>query len=376
MAGIYIHVPWCRKVCIYCDFHFSVSVRNKDALLECLLKELEIQKDYLGGEDIESVYFGGGTPSVLSYEEVNRMLSRIKALFNVVENAEITLEANPDDLSTQYLEQLGKAGINRLSIGVQSFHDDDLKWMNRRHDGNMSKQSVENSIKAGFKNISIDLIYGLPGMDAKKWHRNLITALSSGIQHISAYHMTLENKTVYASRVKRGILKKPDEAAGLKQYEMLINMAVDRGFMHYEISNFCLPGYISHHNTSYWLGKPYLGIGPSANSFNRESRQWNIRNNSKYIEEINRGDIPFSFEKLSLNDRYNEYVLTSLRTVWGADIKSIARNFGQLFRNHFEKEAGRLVSEGKLEINNNTYTISQSGKFFADGIISDLFITG
>jgi oxygen-independent coproporphyrinogen III oxidase len=374
MAGIYLHIPWCRKVCIYCDFHFTVSMRNKNELIKCMKKEMELQKEYLGGEEIDSVYFGGGTPSVLNPDELNGLLNQVKANFSVTANPEITLEANPDDMSVPYLEELNNSGINMLSIGIQSFFDDDLKWMNRRHDGRLSLSSIGNSRKAGFENISIDLIYGLPGMSLERWHKNLETAFESNVQHISAYHLTLENKTVYAYKVKKGIFKEPDEENGSVQFEMLMDMALKEGYIHYEISNFCMPGFMSRHNTSYWLRKPYIGIGPSANSYNGHSRQWNVRNNSEYIRSVNQGIIPCKSEQLSMNDRYNEYVLTSLRTVWGADIGYIRTNFGQAYQDHFLKESARFLEEGRMERRANSFVMSRSGKFFADGIISDFFI--
>jgi oxygen-independent coproporphyrinogen III oxidase len=374
MAGIYFHIPWCRKVCIYCDFHFTVSMKNKDELIKCMLSEMQIQKDYLANEPVQTIYFGGGTPSVLDPGEIRKIIDRTGTLFPVSENPEITLEANPDDMSLPYLRELRSAGINRLSIGVQSFFDDDLKWMNRRHDAEMSVKSIENSARAGFDNISIDLIYGLPGLDTEKWEKNLEIAFSTGIKHLSAYHLTLEDKTVYSHRIKKGVLREPDETMGLKQYEMVMDRAAEKGYIHYEISNFCRPEYMSRHNTSYWLQEAYLGIGPSANSYTRYSRQWNIRNNSKYIEEINRGVIPCSSETLTTVDRYNEYVLTSLRTHWGADTDKIAQEFGPACLEHFLLGSSKPLNEGKLEKSGSNYTISRKGKFFADGIISDLFL--
>jgi oxygen-independent coproporphyrinogen III oxidase len=349
-------------------------MQNKSELIKCMKKEMELQKEYLNGEEIESVYFGGGTPSVLNPDELNGLLNSIKENFRVTENPEITLEANPDDMSLPYLEELNHSGINRLSIGIQSFFDDDLNWMNRRHDSSLSLSSIGNSKKAGFGNISIDLIYGLPGMSRERWQKNLEIGFASKVQHISAYHLTLENKTVYAYKVKKGILKEPDEKNGSEQFEMLMDTALKEGFIHYEISNFCLPGFMSRHNTSYWLRKPYLGIGPSANSYNGHSRQWNIRNNSAYIKSVNQGIIPCESEQLSMNDRYNEYVLTSLRTAWGADIELIRKNFGQSYQDHFIKVSHHLLDEGKIERRSNSFVISRSGKFFADGIISDFFI--
>jgi oxygen-independent coproporphyrinogen III oxidase len=373
MAGIYFHIPWCRKVCIYCDFHFSVSMRNKSALLDCMIREMELQKDYLDDESIESVYFGGGTPSVLSPGDINRIIDHIPRFFNISNRPEVTLEANPDDMSLTYLAELKSSGINRLSIGIQSFFDDDLEWMNRRHDRNGSLNSIEFSKKAGFGNISIDLIYGLPEMSMEKWMDNLNAAFKSKVQHISAYHLTLEDKTVYSWKVKKGLLREPDETAGMEQFKMLMDLAGKEGFIHYEISNFCLPGFQSRHNSSYWQQKPYLGIGPSANSFNRTSRQWNIRNNNKYIEEISNGRVPCTNEQLGPNELYNEYILTSLRTMWGVDINRIREDFGPDLYDTFIDRSRKFLEDGRLEQNGNRITISDKAKFFADGIISDFF---
>lgn len=373
MAGIYIHIPWCRQVCVYCDFHFSVSMRNRAEMLECIAKELEMQRDYPGREPLKSVYFGGGTPSLLNARELSVILSRIRLLFNISGDAEITLEANPDDLSVTYLNDLKNIGINRLSIGVQSFFDDDLRWMNRRHDSRQAIQSIVDSKKAGFNNLNIDLIYGLPDMKIEKWNKNLDLAFESGVQHLSAYHLTLEKKTVYSYRVRKGIMREPDEEPGMEHFEFLMERAEKEGFIHYEISNFAKPGFLSVHNTSCWMQRAYLGVGPSANSFNGESRQWNVSNNGKYIEKIKEGSIPCEYEKLELKDRYNEYILTSLRTMWGLDIEKIERQFGSGFAVHCMNEAAGYIKEGKLEIDGNFLKLGRKGKFFADGIISQLF---
>ncbi len=373
MSGIYIHIPWCRKVCFYCDFHFSVSISNKDELLECLKIEIDLQRNYFANEIIESIYFGGGTPSVLKPLELRKILDKIYSTFNVSDNAEITLEGNPDDLSFSYLKDLIKIGINRLSIGVQSFFDDDLRWMNRRHDTKQSLQSILDSKEAGFNNISIDLIYGLPGLGLEKWCENIKIAFENKIQHLSAYHLTLENKTVYSYKVKKGQMKEPDEESGVIQFEMLMNMADEEGFIHYEISNFSLPSHNSIHNKSYWLQKPYLGIGPSANSFDGNTRRWNVRNNSLYIKNIRDGIISCAFEELSMKEKYNEYILTSLRTIWGIDISVIEQRFGSGLADYFRKQAFRFIKEGKLEEIGNRIRITRSAKLFSDGIISDLF---
>ena len=351
-------------------------MRNKSRLIECMLDEIELQRGYLNGATINSVYFGGGTPSVLNPDELHAILDKICSRFNLSANAEISLEANPDDLSLPYLRDLYDLGINRLSIGVQSFFDNDLTWMNRRHNRDQSVNSVEISKKAGFKNISIDLIYGIPGMKPGKWKENLEIAFNNKINHLSAYHLTLEKKTVYFHNVSKGLMEVPDETAGLQQYEILMDIAEREGFMHYEISNFCLPGWFSVHNTSYWLQKHYLGIGPSANSFNGRSRQWNIRNNSLYIKKIEEGIIPCESEDLDLIKSYNEYVLTSLRTMWGTDLKVIKNNFGDELSDHFNRESRTFLEQGKLEQLGSRVVLGRTGKFFADGIISQLFWTG
>ncbi len=341
-----------------------------------MLDEIELQRDYLKEKKINSVYFGGGTPSVLNPDELHAILDKICSIFNLSATAEISLEANPDDLSPEYVRDLNDLGINRLSIGVQSFFDDDLMWMNRRHNRDQSVNSVEISKKAGFKNISIDLIYGIPGMKEDKWKENLKIAFDNKINHLSAYNLTLENKTVYSHKVSKGLMKEPDEKASLKQYEILMDTAERERFMHYEISNFCLPGQFSVHNTSYWLQKHYLGIGPSANSFNGRSRHWNIRNNSLYIEKIEDGIIPCESEDLDIGKKYNEYVLTSLRTMWGADLEVIKNKFGKELSEHFSRELRIFLDQGMVKQSGSRVRLGRSGKFIADGIISRLFWTG
>jgi oxygen-independent coproporphyrinogen III oxidase len=348
-------------------------MRNKEELINCMIREIGMQKDYLGPEMIDTIYFGGGTPSVLTPEEIKSIIDRVNSVFITSGSPEVSIEVNPDDLSLSYLRELNRAGINRLSIGIQSFYDQDLEWMNRRHNGKQAFKCIEESQKAGFDNISIDLIYGLPDMDIEKWKGNLKIAFSLNIQHLSAYHLTLENKTVYAHKIKKGLMKGPDETGGLVQFETLMDMACEKGFVHYEISNFCRPGFYSSHNTSYWLRKPYLGIGPSANSFDGNSRQWNIKSNSGYIKSINAGIIPFEKELLDIKTKYNEYILTSLRTKWGIDLPFLENEYGGLYYDHFMNEATRFLEKGKLERSGNKIRLSRKGKFFADGIMSQLF---
>lgn len=332
-----------------------------------------MQKNYLAGEKISSIYFGGGTPSVLEARELRILLDTIYSIFDVDCNVEITLEANPDDLFPGYLLDISHAGINRLSLGVQSFFGEDLAWMNRRHDEAASIACIERSISAGFTNINIDLIYGLPGMDDARWKRNLGFFFGTGVNHLSAYHLTLEEKTVYYHRVKKGILTKPDQNKGARQFEMLMDRAAREGFIHYEISNFCRPGNFSRHNTGYWLQHHYLGVGPSANSYNGGSRQWNARNNTLYIKSIKAGKIPFEYEELDKATRYNEYILTSLRTVWGADPSYVERIFGEEYTGHFLKETDRLTGKGFIEMRKGNMVLTREGRKLADGIISGLF---
>ncbi len=374
MAGIYIHIPFCRQMCYYCDFHFSVSLKRKEELLQALLIEIETRNDYLKNEEIETIYFGGGTPSILKINELDQILELIYKLYSVSKNPEITLEANPDDLSIDYLNGLKQIGINRLSIGIQSFEDKHLKQLNRRHDAREAINSVKNSQEAGFNNINIDLIYGLPGLTNKNWEENLRNALNLSIQHISAYHLSIEHKTVLANFLKKGKIKQLEEKESLNQFNTLVKKTEEQGFLHYEISNFSKDGYFSKHNINYWLQEKYLGIGPSAHSYDYKTRRWNISNNAKYIELINKNESYSETEILSLSEKYNDYILTSLRTVWGADLEKISREFGKGFHDECLKEAEKYIISGQITDTNNRLIISKKGKFIADKIASDLFI--
>ncbi len=350
-------------------------MKNKSVMLKSIMREMELQREYLAGENISSVYFGGGTPSVLSGDEVRLLLAKAQSMFSIQEDAEITLEANPDDLSPQYLANLKEAGINRLSIGVQSFFYDDLVWMNRRHSAAAALACIENSFRVGFKDINIDLIYGLPNADTGEWQRNLELFLKTGVCHLSAYNLTLEDKTVYSYKVRKGLMKGPDDNRAAEQYELLMDMTSEAGFVHYEISNFCLPERFSRHNTGYWLQKKYLGIGPSANSYNGTSRQWNVRNNTLYIKNINNGHLHFRKEELDTETRYNEYIMTSLRTMWGVDTVYAERTFGKVCAEYLKAESDRLIKRGLLQKQGSSLVLSRRAKFLADGIIAGLFIT-
>jgi len=370
MSGIYIHIPFCKKICSYCDFYKSASFKNKNKILEGIIAELAYRKDYLRDEEIETIYFGGGTPSVLSDIEITRILNSIQNIYKVYEDPEISFEANPDDLSKAYLDKLLKTGVNRLSIGCQSFTDEDLMLLGRRHNAEQSYNSVLNAKNAGFSNISIDLIYGIPGM--KNWPETLNKILDLRAQHISAYHLSIEEKTILHKLKQKGSFKEVDESISNKQYRELNEFADKNKFVQYEISSFGKKGFFSKHNSNYWKQKSYLGIGPSAHSFNGSSRQWNVSNNEKYIREIEKGEIPFVKEILNPLDRYNDYILVSLRTMWGADLEYIENAFSKELKDYCNTSARKFVEYGLLKIKNNHIYLTNQGKFVSDNIISEL----
>lgn len=371
--GIYIHIPFCKQKCHYCDFHFSTSLKNKEDLINCLLKEIEIQKSYLNEEIVETIYFGGGTPSFLNAEEIRRILNKVYAEFAVISNPEITLEGNPDDFTFQKLQELKQAGINRLSIGIQSFNDVDLTWMNRAHNSIQATKCVQDAQGLGFDNITIDLIYGLPEMTIEAWKVNLQKALDLNVQHISAYNLTVEKGTALYQFIKMGKSKPLSDAAAAAQFELLINTLENNKFKQYEISSFSKEGYFSKHNSSYWKRKFYLGIGPSAHSFNGNTRQWNVANNAKYIKAIKGGEVPFELEKLSQKDRYNEYILLGLRTIWGCEFDYVKSEFGEEQLFNLKKQL--VVFSDQISINKQGFSLNQKGKAFADHIASELFVS-
>jgi oxygen-independent coproporphyrinogen-3 oxidase len=372
MAGIYIHIPFCKQACYYCDFHFSTSLKYKDELLQALIKEISLQKTYLGNNTIETIYFGGGTPSLLSADELNLLIGTITKLHTVSANAEITIEANPDDLDKAKLQALRQTDINRFSIGIQSFFDDDLEWMNRVHRASEAEASVKRAQDLGFENITVDLIYGYPLLNDTKWKHNLDKVFELGIPHISSYSMTVEPQTALASFIKKKKQAAMDDQQSAEQFILLIDAMQTHGFEHYEISNFCKPGHYSKHNSNYWKGVKYLGIGPSAHSYNGETRQWNIANNAKYIQAVEKAEIPAETELLTETDRLNEYIMTSLRTMWGLDLgklNTIAKGAdGQL-----NKAAQRYFENGWIEQKNEVIYLTQAGKLYADNIASELF---
>lgn len=374
MSGIYIHIPFCRRKCHYCNFFSLASLKYKERFLAALKEEIFLRKKYLIGKPIESIYFGGGTPSILQIPEIEGILEEIRKYFILAENREITLEANPDDLDPGILREYKTIGINRLSIGVQSFFDDDLEYLNRIHSGQRAEEVVQQAKEAGFSNISIDLIYGIPTLTAEKWQKNLEKAFSMEVPHISAYSLTVEPKTALDILIRKKKLPGPGEELILEHFRILLRMMKVQEFEHYEISNFCKNGFYSRHNSMYWNGTPYLGLGPSAHSFNGSSRQWNISNLVQYIDQINRNEPFFESEELTPIQQYNEYVMVSLRTMWGCDLNTIGERFGEEAAAHFSRLSARYITSCELVEKTGIYYLTDEGKLFADGIAADLFL--
>lgn len=373
MSGIYIHIPFCKQACFYCDFHFSTSLKKKEDMISALVKEIEIRKDELNNTIIETIYFGGGTPSVLSTEEIEIVIDAVYKNHKVVANPEVTLEANPDDLSEEKIIELSNSPINRLSIGIQSFFEKDLKLMNRAHNSKEAKKCLEIATTY-FSNISVDLIYGIPDCTNQEWRENIQTALSFGVPHISSYALTVEPKTPLASFIKKGIIKNVDDDKAQEQFHILIDELENANFVHYETSNFGKEGFFSQNNSSYWLGKPYLGIGPSAHSFDGNQRSWNVSNNIKYIKSIVQNIVPLERETLSKTDRYNEYIMTGLRTIWGVSLERIKNDFGEKYSEYLESQSKKHIEQELLYLENQVLKTTKKGKFLSDGIASDLFI--
>lgn len=371
-AGIYIHIPFCKQACHYCDFHFSTSMKKREAIVAALIKEIQLRKDELSGAEIATIYFGGGTPSVLSNDEIKSIIDAVYANFTVVTSPEITLEANPDDLSAERIKQLALLPINRLSIGIQSFFEEDLKPMNRAHNTEQAEACLVEATKH-FSNISIDLIYGVPGMGNERWQQNIEKALSFNISHISSYALTVEPKTALHTFVKKGIVPQPSDEVAQQHFKILVEKLKENNFIHYELSNFGKEGYFSKNNTAYWLGKKYLGIGPSAHSYDGVSRSWNVSNNTLYLKAIEDNKLPLEREELTTEDRYNEYIMTGLRTIWGVSIQKIQQDFGGLYLDYLLKESKVFIEKELLKIEDGNLKVTSNGKFLADGIASDLF---
>jgi len=373
MAGIYLHIPFCSQKCHYCNFFSLASLKNTSAFVAAICNEIKLQHNYLGNRVISSIYYGGGTPSILKASELKLISDTLFSNFNIKADAEITLEANPDDLNTEKLKSLSDSKINRLSIGLQSFYNEDLKFLNRSHTSTQAEKAISDAQDSGLTNISIDLIYGIPTLTNPNWIYNINKAIDSGVQHISAYSLTVEPKTAYDLLIKKGKTIAPDEEKAIKQFEILMEIMQKNGYIHYEISNFCKQGFFSKHNSSYWKQEPYLGLGPSAHSYNQKSRQWNISSLTKYIQEIENGNIPFESEDLSPVQKYNEYILTGLRTVWGINADEIKIKFGNNYHIHFLNSIQNYLNNKTVELNSGNYTLTFKGKLLADAIASELF---
>ena len=369
MSGIYVHIPFCKQACHYCNFHFSTSLRYKNELLAALLKETELRKDYLGDEKIETIYFGGGTPSLLQISDLRCQIEKIKDLFKVADDAEITLEANPDDITEEKLIGWKKIGINRLSVGIQSFFGEDLEWMNRAHNAKQAIDNLQLAIKQ-IDNITIDLIYGHPLLTDEKWRQNVDKVIGLNIPHISCYALTVEPKTPLQKMINEKKKENIQQEKQAEQFLLLMQWLEQAGYEHYEISNFSKPGFRSRHNSSYWQGKKYLGLGPSAHSFDGVSRQWNISNNTVYIESLSKNEIPFEKEILTPVQQINEYIMTSLRTAEGLHLERIPYTS----RNLLFAASEKFITAGKIILNDDTLSLTRKGKLFADGIAAELFI--
>ena len=364
-----MHIPFCKRKCAYCDFYSVANAKLKEHFVEAICKEIDLQKKYLEGETIQTIYFGGGTPSMLSVNQIENILNQILKNFNVDKINEITLEANPDDLSIDYLKAIKQQGVNRLSVGIQSFDDNDLLLMKRKHTANQAIEAIKNAQKEGFENINIDLIYGLPDLTIKNWEENIDRALNLNIQHISAYHLTIEPNTLFKKMYKNEKLNLPTENESLDQFKMLIQKTEKNGFLHYEISNFALDGSISLHNANYWMGVKYLGLGPSAHSYNLTSRQWNISNIHEYLSMILKGKIPYETEILSKKEKYNDFVITSLRTMWGINTEILKKKFGEKYEKYFLSKTKKFIEKKLVLKTENNFILSEKGIFISDSIM-------
>jgi len=371
MAGIYLHIPFCRQACVYCDFHFSTLHADKDAMVQALIKEAALRRDYLGTRELKSIYFGGGTPSLLKPDQIQEILNALKQDFEWTEAAEISIEANPDDLSEDYLRALAHTEVNRLSIGLQSFKEEDLRLMNRAHSAEESRKCLELARQYGFDNLTVDLIYGIPDQTDEDWSWQLEQIKNYGVPHFSSYALTVEPKTVLAHWVRQGKVE-VDEVAAARHFKIVQDFAQAEGYEHYELSNFCRAGHQAVHNSSYWQGASYLGLGPSAHSYNGRARHWNVANNKLYLKAIESGDWRPEEEVLTIEDRFNEFVMIRMRLKDGISINELM-NWPDHLQNHFWKEANKLIEMGKLQKSEERIFIPGEQRFFSDGLASDLF---
>lgn len=373
MAGVYIHIPFCRKACHYCNFHFSTFNQLQQSFVIALLQEIDLQQSYLS-EPVSTIYFGGGTPSILPSADIEHIISKLKKKIVIENNAEITLEANPDDITTEKLAEWKEIGINRLSIGIQSFFQEDLQWMNRAHNAQQALECIGLAQKAGFDNLTIDLIYGNPTLSDEGWNKNVKTAIALQIPHLSCYALTVEPKTALEKLIKQKTLADVDTEKQARHFELLMQWMKEAGYEHYEISNFAKPGFRSRHNSSYWQGKPYLGLGSSAHSFNGTSRQWNVANNALYIQSLAKEILPFEAEVLTTEQQLNEYIMTSLRTIEGVSLQKVKQHFGAEKYENLIKAARPHLKHQHLAVENDYLKTTTEGKLLADGIAADLFV--
>ncbi|MFA4851196.1 MAG: radical SAM family heme chaperone HemW [Bacteroidales bacterium] len=373
MAGIYIHIPFCKSKCHYCNFYSLASSRHVRDFVPALIKEIGLMQNYLAGEKIETIYLGGGTPSLLDYDTLMMVFDKLRKTYVISADAEITIEANPDDLDVKKINDLKRTPVTRISIGIQSFFDDDLKYLNRIHTASQTESSVKRSQDVGFENISIDLIYGIPTLTDEKWVENLDISFSLNVPHISAYGLTVEPKTAMETLIRKGKATAVDEKQSVRQYKILMRQMKANGFIHYEISNFCKDGFISLHNSNYWKGVKYIGLGPSAHSYDQSSRQWNTSDILKYLESIEQGNIPAEKEILSETDKLNEYIMTSLRTIRGCDLDYIGKTFGSGLQNSIKKRIDKHIAANHIAFTDHILTLTDEGKLFADGIAAGLF---
>ncbi len=374
MAGIYIHIPFCKKLCHYCDFYHVVSTGSSAPFIEALIREAEIRQDYLSGETISTIYLGGGTPSVFSIEDLGKILESLNRLFTIEPQCETTIELNPDDVTKGYISGLKDLNFNRISLGIQSWRDEDLKLLNRRHDAETARQALSYVFEAGFENVTMDLIYGIPGMDLSAWTSNLEHSFSYNIKHLSAYHLTIEPGTVFGKWKEQGHFSEINEEESARQFQILTEKADKAGFIQYEISNFAKTGYFAIHNTNYWKQVSYLGLGPSAHSFDKFSRQWNIRDLKGYITAINENKTFFEKEELDLKTRFNEYIMTSLRTMWGIDLDYIEREFEKEGYDYLVNIAVKFLSYGLMLQDKKNLVLTDQGKMISDNIISEFMM--
>ena len=374
MAGIYLHIPFCKQACHYCDFHFSTNTRQRSAMVQAMAREVALQQDYLGGEEITTIYLGGGTPSLLTEAELVQLLEAVYRYFPIVAFPEVTLEANPDDLKMDQLIMLQRVGINRLSIGIQSFHEPHLRYLHRAHTAEEAARGVQQAQEVGFGNISIDLIYAIPAEDHRIWQQDLAQAVTLQPQHISSYCLTIEEKTVFGRWQQQGKLKTVSDEFAAEQFELMITTLTQAGYHAYEVSNFCQPGFYSRHNSSYWQDEKYLGIGPSAHSYDGQSRQWNVAHNAKYLQALATAQLPYQREVLSRYDHINELVMTGLRTQWGCNLDKLKAQYRYDVYKENYAYVNQLMAEGKAKLQENRLVLTQQGRLVADGIAEHLFL--